>query len=251
MKHTLLLLACICAAKLAQSQITAGKITYEESMTMAAPDDLPADAGFLRDIFAKGMHFTRVLSFNQDATVFRAEKKDERKAAGSTDDGMQVQFNFSAPEEITYTDLKTGSTIEQRDLMGKKFLVSGETQRRKWQMTGKQKTVLNYPCQEAVSYGKDTLLAWFTTAIPVSAGPPDWRGLPGMVLEGSRVLTGGSYSIKASKVEEGPVALAAPKEGKKVTKAEFEKIEKEKQKEIEEQFGGGHGNGHMIIRMER
>lgn len=250
MKHTLLLLVCICAANLANAQLTSGKITYEEAITMTAPADLPVEAGFLKDIFSKGMHNTRVLIFNQDAAVFRAEQKQEQ-ASGTTGDGGEMQIRFNIPEEITYTDLKAGTTVEQRDLMGKKFLVSGDATRRKWQMTGKQKEILNYPCQEAVSYGKDTLLAWFTTSIPVSAGPPEWRGLPGMVMEGSRVMgEQGSYSIKATKVEEGAQALSVPKEGKKVTKAEFEKIQKEKEKEMAEQFGG-HGNGHMMIRVER
>jgi GLPGLI family protein len=189
--------------------------------------------------------------FNQDAVVFRTEQK-QQNASGTTGDGAEMQIHFNMPEEITYTDLKTGATVEQRDLMGKKFLVSGDATRRKWQMTGKQKEILSYPCQEAVSYGKDTLFAWFTTSIPVSAGPPEWRGLPGMVMEASRVVgEGGSYTIKATKVEEGVQALSAPKEGKKVTKAEFDKIQKEKQKEMEEQFGGSHGNGRMMIRVER
>lgn len=249
MRRTLLLLTLLSPAIAAQAQTTSGKVTYEETVSMAAPDDLPAEALPLKDFFSGGMHFTRTLTFNSRESLYTSAAKEENKVAGSTDEGMQIQVKVRTPEEITYTNLQTGDVVAQRELMGRKFLVSGDATKRVWRMTGNQKSILNYPCQEAVSYGKDTITAWFTTAIPVSAGPQEWRGLPGLILEGVGIRGKESFAIRANKVEEGAaVAIAPPKEGKKVTEAEYEAIEKQKQKEMMEQYGG---NGRMIIRMER
>ncbi len=253
MKRTLILLAACCTTACAGAQTTTGRVTYEETMKIEAPADLPAEAGPLKDFFASGMHSTRVLSFNPDASVYTTGKAEEKQMSGNTDDGMHIQFKMQIPEEVTYTDLKAGSVVEQRDLMGRKFLIAGDAAKRSWRMTGQQKTILAYPCQEAISYGKDTIIAWFTTAIPVSAGPQDWRGLPGLILEGSRVQQKGAFTIKATKVEQGQtIAIAPPKDGKKVTKAEFEAIEKEKAKEMQQQSGGrSHGGKDgMIIHIQ-
>jgi GLPGLI family protein len=252
MKQIVIAMVLSACCTTTHAQVASGKVTYEESMGIPINDELPEEAAMVRQLFANGLHFTRELTFNQKASVYKAEKKEERRESGSAEDGMQMQIRFSTPEEITYTDLATGAFVEQRDLMGRKFLVSGEAQKRSWRMTGKQKTVLSYPCQQAISYGpKDTIEAWFTTAIPVSAGPQDWRGLPGLILEGSRVQTSGSYSVKATKVEAGTaLAIAPPKEGKKVSRAEFDAIQKEKEKEMMQEFGGS-GGGRTIIRMER
>jgi GLPGLI family protein len=251
MKHTLLLLAGLCIAAHTDAQITNGKVTYEEAFTVNVPPDAPGDAAVIKGVLGQGFHFNHVLSFNQEATVYRPEKKEQKNISSSNDDGMAMQIHIKVPEDITYTDLKTGAMLEQRDLMGRKFLVSGDASRRKWQMTGKQKTILTYPCQEAISYGVDTVQAWFTTAIPVSGGPQDWRGLPGMILEGSRLSQNGTLNVKATQVEEGAVSIEAPTEGKKVTKEEFEKIQKEKMKEMQEQFGGHGGSGGHLIIMSR
>ena len=76
----------------------------------------------------------------------------------------------------------------------------------------------------------DTLkvIAWFTTDIPVSAGPGIYQGqLPGLILELEE--NNGQTFFKA--VEVSPKVSVAkikePKDGKKITQAEFEK-EREK-----------------------
>ena len=66
------------------------------------------------------------------------------------------------------------------------------------------------------------IIAWFTTDIPVSAGPADFQGqLPGLILEmdinkGQTVYKALEITAKVniSKIRE-------PKEGKKVTAAEY------------------------------
>jgi len=123
----------------------------------------------------------------------------------------------------------------------------------KWKMTGEQKSILDYPCMKA-TYEKDstTVVAWFTPQIPVSAGPSRYTGLPGMILEmefndGERKVVATEVELKALEKD----IIVAPKKGKKVTQEEYEKIQEEKMKELEQEFGGsssGSGGTRIIIR---
>lgn len=53
-----------------------------------------------------------------------------------------------------------------------------------WRLTNQYKKIENYRCQKAIGILKsDTVTAWFTEQIPVSAGPSYISGLPGLILE--------------------------------------------------------------------
>lgn len=53
-----------------------------------------------------------------------------------------------------------------------------------WELMDSTKTVLNLPCQLAISqYRGRTWYAWFTIDIPISEGPWKLCGLPGLILE--------------------------------------------------------------------
>jgi GLPGLI family protein len=124
--------------------------------------------------------------------------------------------------------------------MGKKFLVTGKPEKYKWKMTGKNKQVGSYLCQEATWQDSTTqIVAWFTPMIPVQAGPGDYTGLPGVILHMN--INDGEREITATDVQLGEVGssiLVAPTEGKEVSQEEWSKIRKEKMKEMEEEYGG-------------
>ena len=53
-----------------------------------------------------------------------------------------------------------------------------------WELQDSTKTILDYPCQLAISeYRGRTWYAWFTFDIPISDGPWKLGGLPGLILE--------------------------------------------------------------------
>ena len=90
------------------------------------------------------------------------------------------------------------------------------------------------------------VVAWYTTDIPVPAGPDLQGQLPGLILEldvsNGRIITKAvefSPKVAANKIKE-------PKEGKKVTAAEF--IE-ERDKILDEMRKNRAGNGN-VIRMQ-
>ncbi|MCB0447117.1 MAG: GLPGLI family protein [Gelidibacter sp.] len=84
--------------------------------------------------------------------------------------------------------------------------------------------------------------AWYTPQIPVSQGPGDYWGLPGLILE----VSSGRTTILCSKIVINPEEkeeIKVPSKGKEVTKQEYNDIMKKKIEEMQEMYGGrGRGN---------
>ena len=115
-------------------------------------------------------------------------------------------------------------------------------------MTGNQRAILEYACQEAITEveGKE-VHAWFTPQISVAAGPGRYNSLPGLVL--AVEMNDGDYKINAISVELKPVdksVLKKPTKGKKVTREEYQAIVAEKMKEMGVE-GGGAGSTHSVV----
>ncbi|WP_432412736.1 GLPGLI family protein [Rasiella sp. SM2506] len=84
--------------------------------------------------------------------------------------------------------------------------------------------------------------AWFTPQIPVSNGPGEYAGLPGLILEMNMHRT----TILCSKIVLSTKAgdkIEAPEKGDEVSREEYNKIVKEKMDEMRENFRGGGGRG--------
>jgi len=188
-----------------------------------------------------------ILYYTADASLYMNDPKSNNDG-GMTDDvsgdGEHIQIKMSAPDNRTYCDLKNKQQITQQDFMQRKFLITTDLNSKDWKITGNQKMILNYPCQEATRQDTDRKVSvWFTTAIPLSTGPSSYCGLPGVVLavdinNGNQTITATSVSkdVDASKIKK-------PTEGKKVTQEEFNKIRDEKMKEM----GIAPGSGNNVI----
>lgn len=86
-----------------------------------------------------------------------------------------------------------------------------------------------------------TITAWYTPEVPVSQGPENYYGLPGLILE----VTDGVTTILCSKVVLNPkekAEIKPLKKGEKVTQAQFADIMMKKMKEMQEMGGGRGGN---------
>ncbi|MBA41732.1 MAG: ribonuclease Z [Flavobacteriaceae bacterium] len=84
----------------------------------------------------------------------------------------------------------------------------------------------------------ETITAWYTPQIPVSHGPAEYGGLPGLILE----LTTESTVMLCTKVIMNPekrIEISAPTKGEFVTKNEFENIVEVKVKEMRDMWRGG------------
>ena len=83
--------------------------------------------------------------------------------------------------------------------------------------------------------------AWYTPQIPVSQGPGEYWGLPGLILE----VSSGTTTVLCKEITMNPdekVTIKMPKKGKKVTREEYNKIVLKKTEEMRDQFRGRGGN---------
>lgn len=84
--------------------------------------------------------------------------------------------------------------------------------------------------------------AWYTPQIPVSAGPAEYWGLPGLILE----LNAGRTTMLCTEIVINPeesVAIKEPTKGTEVGRDEYNKIMKEKAEEMRERFRNRRGGG--------
>ena len=84
--------------------------------------------------------------------------------------------------------------------------------------------------------------AWYTMQIPVSQGPAEYWGLPGLILE----VNAGKTTILCSKIVMNPTEkneIKKPSKGKEVTKQEYNDIIKKKMEEMREMYGGRNRRG--------
>ena len=83
--------------------------------------------------------------------------------------------------------------------------------------------------------------------IPISQGPGEYWGLPGLILEVSE----GRTAILCSKITINPkekIAIEAPKKGKKISQKEYQETMAKKALEMSEQFRGrGRSGGTRIM----
>lgn len=91
-----------------------------------------------------------------------------------------------------------------------------------------------------------TVTAWYTPEIPISQGPGEYWGLPGLILEVSADRT----TILCSRIVMNPSdkeAIKAPSKGKEVTQKEYNEIVVKKMEEMREM--GGRNRGGMRMRI--
>jgi GLPGLI family protein len=147
--------------------------------------------------------------------------------------------------DVTYYNFEQAKRIDQREMFEREFLVEDSISKLKWKLSDEKKTILNYTATKAVAERIGTrsvmsmengemkrqqladtsyITAWFTSEIPVPAGPPEYQGqLPGLILELN--INNGRTIFKA--VEVSPkvnlASIKEPKGGKKMTADEYNK----------------------------
>jgi GLPGLI family protein len=222
----------------AQNNNTEGLITYEEVVKFKIEmDDLSEQ---MQAMLPTENRSEKQLFFNEEASLYQNSKNVQSDINESSEDGG-IRIMMSQPEEIYFRDLKKNTSIEQREFMTRLFLIESETEQKEWKLTGKQKMILDFPCQEAILQDSNkTTNAWFTPAIPISTGPANYAGLPGLILSiesdsGNRVII--AKTIEFKKI--GTKEMQKPKKGKKVSKEKFNSIVEKKTKEMGTETGGG------------
>lgn len=246
MKKTVVLLIALLPILLtAQKE---GSVTFKEvvKFTIELPEDSPISEEQFRAMMPDEQVSQKILYFDESASLFtdapEAENPDGEHSMSSEDGQIQIKMVRASGDNKIFHDIKENKIVDQRDFLGKTFLVQDKAKAYQWKLTGESKEIAGYPCQQATATDDDrTIEVWFTSAIPISTGPDGYLNLPGFVLEvhtkaerAERWLTAQQVSFETLEKD----ILKAPTKGKKVTSDEYDKIVEEKTKEMAEQNGG-------------
>jgi len=216
------------------------------------------------------------LSFNKEASVYKEDESLAPPQVGGS--GMEIRIvGVGGGADILYKNTKKGKFIDQKDVMGKIFLVKDTLKSLDWKLESDTKYIGEYQCYKATftreievvshtnfngaSKIKDetikrekktqTVTAWYTPQIPVNNGPSNYYGLPGLILE----ISTDKEQIVCSKIVLNPndkIEIKAPTKGKEISQADYEKIMMKKRKEMMERIrpkNGRRGDENVMIKI--
>lgn len=165
-------------------------------------------------------------------------------------EGMSMTFDFQQPDEKLYMDLDARKTLDQKDFMGKQFLVEGSPRKIDWKLGKGKKKIAGHICIEATTMESDTIpvTAWFSPKIKSSIGPDGYGGLPGMILQidksnGDHLITATEVNLNKPNMD----LISAPTKGKKISQEKYEQVVAEKLAEMKAQTSGS-GSTFIEIR---
>jgi len=264
----ILLSAGLVVSVMAQAQMKEGRIIYERTIQMPVRM-FNADPNIASQL-PKSRTDQFELLFGNNQSLWQYLPSANNEDPGTISGGGVVLRFASGTNDVTYCNFDKGTKTDQREIMERNYVVLDSIQKGNWKLTDETKTILTYTARKAV--GKrissrtqmtmengemkrqvvtdtSTVIAWFSTDIPLSVGPADMQGqLPGAILEVD--VNNGQTVYKAlevsSKVNVGKIK--EPKDGKKITAAEFTKEREKLMEEMRKNMPGG--GERRVIRMQ-
>jgi len=245
------------------AQDFSGRATYKthrkssfelDSTTMAANPGIQEQMeAQMRKMFQK----TFTLDFTKSESMYKEEQELDAPKGPSANGGVMVMvIGGDGSSDILYKNISQNRMAHKTELMGKVFLIKDNLVAYDWELTGETKNIGIYTCYKAVYEReeesieinmidgevkeekvtkKTTLVAWYTTDVPVSNGPNNYGGLPGLILEvndGDLTIVCSELVLNPKKVKE----IIEPVKGKIVARKKFEDIAKEKTKEMMDRY---------------
>jgi len=281
MKNILLVAALIAGASWSTAQELYGEATYFSKGTMDKSwmegnrDITPEQRKRFEENLKKASEKTFVLKFNRNESLWQ----EEVALAAPGQGGGWGNWMGSSMGGDKYKDLTTNTFTEQRDMMGKTFLIKDDLPQLDWQITGETRKIGNYTAIKATAVKKNddldmsalrrrrgddskkkeedgetkltdmfekdentTVTAWFTPEIPVQHGPADYNGLPGLILE----VSANGTTMLCTKIVLNPEKkekIEAATKGDKITLEEYNTTFTKKMEEMQERFRGRGGRG--------
>lgn len=217
---------------------------------------------------------TYVLTFDQSSSTYKEDEQLVAPGSGGAGRWTGMMSSFSSANY--YKEIKEGNYYDQREFFGKNFLIKDTLPKLQWKMVNETKKIGNYTCFKATAMKKvDELdwrnmrrrrgnrngenaeakndsvkkiteeievpkeievVAWYSPEIPVSQGPGEYWGLPGLILE----VQSGRTTLLCNKIvmnTKEKEVLTKPTKGKELSQQEFNAIAKQKMQEMRDQRG--------------
>jgi GLPGLI family protein len=240
---------------------SSSNFTIKMDSTKMAPEQMAQIQASLK----KQMEQNYILSFNQTESTWKKEESLGGGPATASAGGAVFMVATGGEGSTLYKNIADQSFLEEQDIMGKAYLVKDMLEPVEWVLSEETKKVGNYTVQKAsytrivdskrFSTGmtemenvKDTLqvTVWFTPEIPVSHGPENFFGLPGLILE----VQNQGRTLICEKIELNPsaepVIIERPSKGKEMTQAEFRVVQEEGMKQMMNRYQGKPGDGNRM-----
>ena len=216
----------------------------------------------MRKMFQK----TFTLDFSKSESMYEEEQELDAPKVPSSNGGVMVMSFGGGGTDVLYKNISENRMANKKELLGKVFLIKDNLVAYDWELTGETKNIGNYTCykakfereeediqinmidgevKEEKVTKKRTIVAWYTPEVPISNGPSNYGGLPGLILE----VNDGDQTIVCSEIVLNPKEIKEinePTKGKIVTRKKFEAIAKEKTKEMMDRYKTRDGDGMRI-----
>lgn len=243
MKKKTILLFIIFINTVVYAQNISGKVTYVVSMEAFSEKKIDSISKkmrtkkvkmdkWMKDIFKNTPNVKAFLDFTNGESIYYVEEK------------MQVEgkptFNmnriFAGGDNKIYKNSKAKEYL--KEYVRENLLI--EKKEKKWKITQESKQIGNYLCFKAIDITSTNTkmkpIVWFTPQIPVSFGPLEYNGLPGLVIlvemynrtiSASKIVLNPKEKIKLKKLIKGD--RVTEEEFKEKTKSFFKTLKKRKQ----------------------
>ena len=197
---------------------------------------------------------TYTLNFSKSESTY---KQNEELSTPQAQNGVSIKIMGNvAGTDVLYKNVADKRFVNKTEISGKRFLIKDKLSELDWEMTSETKNIGNYTCYKATRKREETrtsfsmtdgekekneekvtieTVAWYTPQVPVSNGPGDFWGLPGLILE----IQDGKQTIVCTEIVMNPsdkVQIKEPSKGKKVTQKKFDKIMDKHTIEMMERF---------------
>ncbi|MFM7628852.1 MAG: GLPGLI family protein [Algoriphagus sp.] len=246
-----------------------GRAYYKSSSSFSIKMDstkmAPEEIAQIQASLKKQMEQNYVLSFTQTESTWKKEESLGGGPATAAAGGALFMVASSGEGSLLYKNIADQSYVQEQEMMGKEYLIQDKLEAPEWELSEETKKVGNYTAQKAsftriidakrFSTGmtemenvKDTLqvTVWFTPEIPVSHGPENYFGLPGLILE----VQNQGRTLICEKIELNPsaepVVIERPSKGKEITQAEFRVVQEEGMKQMMNRYQGKPGSGNRM-----
>ena len=218
-----------------------------------------------QDALKKATENKYILTFNKRECLYEKNQELEKPETNSVE--MSLSISLSS-EGRKYLNLKDKIAIVEDDIFDKEYIKVDELNFFDWKLVNETKKIGDYNCFKAetiirvteieknayqdflkrqgekktsgffdMSEPKDKVVtAWYAPEIPVSFGPNNYYGLPGLILEvdEEKSIT---LCTKVTINNKETSKIKVPNNGKKVTTAQFNKIRKDKSDSMKDKDG--------------
>lgn len=273
MTKVILITAFLLSGFLAKAQEFQGKAEYfskripkKKTEKVQSENKEPIDPEFqkaIEEAVKKASEKQYLLTFNKTECLYEEQKKLDKPEASS--DGISLSISYVTSGN-KYLNVKEQQSIVEDNIFGKEFLIVEPLVKPEWKLIDETKKIGDYNCFKAelvipvsekqkIAYEDflkkeekkpalfkmqkpedKVVTVWYSPEIPVSFGPDNYWGLPGLILE----VNDGTNILLCSKVTlstKDKAKIKAPKNGEKVNQKKFDEIQKKKEDSMKNEDG--------------